>query len=160
MVGDVAELVVFGAGVELGTERHEEGNLELDLVSINPIEDAVEAGVFQSFVESVAHFGLFGEGFFGGLKRVFLLLATGFGDVGGDLVGAAGQSAGEGNADRTEARGFDEFVVIFDGFVEVVGAGVNLGGETGDFLAGVAHGAADDNESDESQESAAEDFEN
>ncbi len=85
---DFFERGVFATREEFAAERHEEGDLELDLVGIGAVENAVQFGVVEGSVEARRELGFFcGSGFLGG-ERIFVGRITL--QVGGELVGGAG----------------------------------------------------------------------
>lgn len=79
---------VFATREEFATERHEERDLELDLVGVGAVENAVQFGVVEGSVEAIGEFGFFCSGGFFGGERIFVGRITL--QVGGELVGGAG----------------------------------------------------------------------
>lgn len=124
LTDDVEEGCIFRTRFELGDEGDEEGNLELDLVGIDAVEDAVELGVVESGVEFFVGGSFGSEEFFG---RIQVALFTAFGE---EVVGEGSRSAGEdavqGSADGAELGGFEGFIISGESGVEVGSAEVEL----------------------------------
>lgn len=79
--------------------------MELDLVSIDAVEDAVELGVVESGVEFFVGGGFGSEEFFGGIQ---VALFAAFGEeVVREGSRSAGKDAVQGSADGTELGGFE-----------------------------------------------------
>ncbi len=71
LIQDIEQGRIFGASDEAGVERDEQGNLELDLVGIDTVEDAVELSIVQSSIKIIGESG-FGFGNFGAWdERIF-----------------------------------------------------------------------------------------
>ncbi len=89
LADDFKEFGVFRALLELGDEGDEEGDLELDLVGVDAVEDAVEFGVVQGGVERFDSFGFDGEELLGRIEIGFLVA------FGGEISGQRSSGAGE-----------------------------------------------------------------
>lgn len=89
LADDVEESFVLGTRLKLGDEGDEKGNLELDLVGVDAIKDAVELGVVEGGVEIFISGGFGGEEFFGRIQIAF------FATLREEVVGEGSGSAGE-----------------------------------------------------------------
>lgn len=156
LLEDGEEVGVFSVVDGLGDEAEEDGDLELDLVGVDAVENAVELGVAESEVEGVDVFG-FGLECGGGRRGSFFDVLRG--EIVSELAVSAGEGVGEGSADSAEAGGFKGRVEIFDSFVEAGGAEIELFREVARFSAIVAEEDADGDDKRKGDNGADDDFE-
>lgn len=154
LLEDREEVGVFRVLDGLGDKAEEDGDLELDLVSVDAVENAVELGVAEGEVEGVDVFG-FGLECGGGRGSFFDVLR---GKIVSELAVSAGEGVGEGSADSAEAGGFEGRVEIFDGFVEAGGAEIELFREVGGFCSIIAEEDADGDDKRKGDNGADDDF--
>lgn len=133
---DFEELFVFGAGDDLGSQGNEQGNLEVDLVVISTVEDAIEFGAFEGEIEvGDESFFLFAD--FAGEFQVFAL-STFVAVVFFELISSTREDGLQGRTDSAKAGRFERFVISPESGVDLVGTEIELFGGIADFAIEVA----------------------
>lgn len=73
LTDNVEEIGVFRALLEPGDEGDEEGNLELDLVGVDAVENAIQFSIVEGSIEFFDGGGFGGEELFGGIEVGFFV---------------------------------------------------------------------------------------